>query len=217
MGRDISTWAALAAAWSAKRRRGEETGAVDLTDMATSPEAAMAAALVSAAMPTRDGDGLDFWGAGHGTPAGGLDLGACQDAGRAARLDRWDASDRQQARMLRAVARWRADGGAPDTEPVWTRSLSPLLRAYANGCSSWDLLRVDDDARPGPDLSAHLREYREAGAALAADNPAVGDVQAGPPPRQSLVGLPSWRQDAPADDTPTDAPAPPAPLGGAKP
>lgn len=217
MGRDLSTWAAVAAAWAAKRRR-EESGAVDLGDMATSPEAVMAAALVSAVMPTRRValDNLDFWGAGHGTPAGGLDLGACQDVGRAARLDRWSASDRQQARMLRAVARWRSDGGAPEAEPVWTRALSPTLRCYANGCSSWDLLRVEDDARPGPELAGRLAEYRQRGTELAQAHPDMGDVQAGPPPRQSLVGLPSWRHEAPADDAP-DAPAPPAPSGGAKP
>lgn len=218
MGRDLRTWGLIAAAWAARRPEEEAPGAVDLTDMATSPEALLAASLVSAVMPTRGG--LDFWGAGHALrdgPAPGLDLDACQDAGREERLHQWHQSDRWQARAMRAVARWRSDGGAPGAEPVWARPLSPLLRAYANGCSSWDVLRVEDDARPGPELAGRLREYRPRGATLAADNPALGDVQAGPPPRDSLVGLPTWRQETTADDSPTDAPPPPAPPGGAKP
>jgi len=193
----------------------------DLADLATSPEAALAAALLGAATAPfrrRDGGCLDFWGCGHGlggAPAPGLDHDAVGAVGREDRMGRWRQSDGQQARALRAVARWRANGGTPDAEPVWTRSLAPTLRAYVNACNDWDLTRLDDDARPGAELSARLREYRQRGAELAQAHPDLGDVQAGPPPRDGLVGLPSWRQDAPADDTPA-VPAPPAPPGGPK-
>lgn len=216
MGRDLRTWGLIAAAWAARRPKEEASGVVDLTDMATSPEAALAASLVAAAtMPTRGG--LDFWGAGHslgGSPAPGLDHDAVAAAGREDRLRHWHQSDCWQARALRAVARWRSDGGAAGAEPIWTRYLSPTLRCYVNACNDWDLGRVDDDARPGPDLSARLREYRQRGAELAQAQPDLADVQAGPPPRDGLVGLPTWRRGEPDIDDTTVDPPPPAPPGG---
>ena len=76
MGRDLRTWAALAAAWSAKRRH-EETGAVvDLGDIVTSPEAALAASLVAAVtILGLPGDGMADAEA-HGKGSGAVVAGA---------------------------------------------------------------------------------------------------------------------------------------------
>lgn len=197
----------------------------DLADLAASPEAQLAAALLGTAMaparrPVRD-DGADFWGCGHsldGAPAAGLDFAVCGNVGRDDRLYRWQQGDVQQARALRAVARWRNDGGDPAVEPQWARTLSPLLRAYVNGCDGYDLHRLETDLQSAPEtLTARLREYRATGADVAADDPSLADVRRGPPPANGKVPLPSWRQDAADDDTPGgEAPPPPAPPGGGR-
>lgn len=204
IARDRAWRAALAAAYERRRKR-EGGELIDVDELIRSPEAMAAIGLTSAlidvctspasrralAEAAVDGDLLGFEAAGHDGPLTGII--APTDA------PTWAESDGAQKHYLHWYCGWRSAGGNPSEVPSSAVRLDWRLRAVANAADKFEVSSLAVELGQGVQVARRLREYREIGRRLLAEDPGLGDTQSGPLRAKSLLPRRSWQPEPVAE------------------